>query len=161
MNARFNELLEHDDNGAVEAHLPTGVPLRVVLIGPIKTWWGRLDSPEYAEYSAWRNLVRATLIRNGCLVYAPHRAWSGGWHESAQLVNDLAIKESDLVVSVTPPGVEASGTKAEEDVATSYGVPVLHAPPAGEEGLTRIVAVLNAISMSFLAEETKNLRAGA
>jgi len=158
-DARFVELLAVDGNGAVEAFLPSTTPLRVVLIGPIKTWWGRLESDEYKEYSAWRDAVRAALIYHGSLVYAPHRAWSGGWHESAQLVNDLAIKESDLVVTITPPGVESVGTDAEEAVAASYGIPVYHAPPAGKDGIDKLLAVLGSISLAFLSEETKGLRA--
>lgn len=142
LNARFKELLAVDGNGAVEAHLPDGVPLRAVLVGPIKTWWGKLDTEEYKVYTAWRELVRAELINNGCLVYAPHRAWSGGWHESAQLVNDLAIMESDFVVSVTPPGVEAKGTEAELEVARRANVAVLHSPPGG---LDEIKTLLNAV----------------
>lgn len=142
LDARFVELLAIDGNGAVEAYLPDGEPLRVVLVGPIKTWWGRLDSDEYKTYSAWRDAVRAALIYHGCLVYAPHRAWSGGWHESAQRVNDMAILESDLVVTVTPPGVESVGTDAEVAVAEANGVAVFHLPPAGGEELKAFLSTL-------------------
>lgn len=142
LEARFKELLAIGGNGAVEAHLPDGLPLRVVLIGPIKTWWGRIDSEEYKVYAAWRDLVRAELIHNGCLVYSPHRAWSGGWHESAQLVNDMAIAESDLVVAVTPPEVEAVGTAAEIATAERHGVVVIAAPPGGIPEIEALLAVL-------------------
>ena len=111
MAERFNSLLAIGGNGAVEIDLPDGEPLRVVLIGPIKTWWGRIDSEEYKTYAAWRDLVRAELIHNGCLVYSPHRAWSGAWHESAQRVNDAAIFESDLEVAGNPHGVETIGNE--------------------------------------------------
>jgi len=140
---RFKALLAVGGNGAVETDLPDGVPLRVVVIGPIKTWWGRIDSEEYKIYAAWRDLVRAELIHNGCLVYSPHRAWSGGWHESAQRVNDMAIIESDLVVAVTPAGVEAVGTDMELATAEENGVAVLHAPPGG---LPEIAVLLEAIA---------------
>jgi hypothetical protein len=78
---RFLALLAEEGNGAVEAHLPEGTPLRVVIIGPIKTWWGRIDSPEYKEYALWRDAVRVACIHEGHLVYSPHRAWQGAWHE--------------------------------------------------------------------------------
>lgn len=143
MADRFKSLLAVGGNGAVEAHLPEGAPLRVVLVGPIKTWWGRIDSEEYRVYSEWRDLVRAELIHSGCLVYSPHRAWSGGWHESAQRVNDMAIIESDLVVAVTPEGVEARGTDLEIETAESHGVAVLHAPPGT---LHEIAALLEAVA---------------
>jgi len=142
MADRFKALLAVGGNGAVEANLPDGLPLRVVLVGPIKTWWGRIDSDEYKLYAAWRELVRAELIHNGCLVYSPHRAWSGGWHESAQLVNDMAIAESDLVVAVTPPDVEAVGTDAELATAARHGVTVVKAPPGGNAEIDALLAVL-------------------
>lgn len=146
LDARFKSLLAVDGNGAVEAHLPDGVPLRAVLVGPIKTWWGKLDTEEYQIYTAWRELVRAELINAGCLVYAPHRAWSGGWHESAQLVNDLAIRESDFVVAVTPPGVEAKGTEAELAVAEEAGVPTLLFPPGGLEEIAALLESVAAVT---------------
>jgi hypothetical protein len=145
LGSDFVELLALDGNGAVEASLPQGEPLRVVLIGPIKTWWGRMDSPEYKQYSAWRDAVRATLIYHGCLVYAPHRAWSGAWHESAQRVNDAAILESDVVVTVTPPGVEASGTAAEVAVAEKSGVAVIHCPPGTQTDILNLTTQLDLI----------------
>lgn len=145
MANRFNSLLAIGGNGAVEIDLPEGEPLRVVLIGPIKTWWGRIDSDEYKVYDAWRELVRAELIHHGCLVYSPHRAWSGAWHESAQRVNDAAIFESDLVVAVTPPGIEAVGTDAEISVARSHGVAVIMAPPGGLDEIAVLIDQLSSI----------------
>lgn len=145
----FVKLLALDGNGAVEASLPKGEPLRAVLIGPIKTWWGRMDSDEYKEYAAWRDAVRAALIYHGCLVYAPHRAWSGAWHESAQRVNDAAILESDVVITVTPPGVEASGTAAEVAVAQRAGVAVIHCPPGSASNISSLIAQLDLIIESL------------
>lgn len=151
MADRFKALLAIGGNGAVEAHLPDGEPLRVVLVGPIKTWWGRIDSEEYKSYAAWRDLVRAELIHNGCLVYSPHRAWSGGWHESAQRVNDMAIMESDLVVAVTPPDVEAVGTASEIATAESHGVTVIHAAPGGLEEIEALISALGSIPRRVLS----------
>jgi hypothetical protein len=145
LDSDFVKLLALDGNGAVEASLPKGEPLRAVLIGPIKTWWGRMDSDEYKEYSAWRDAVRAALIYHGCLVYAPHRAWSGAWHESAQRVNDAAILESDVVITVTPEGVEAYGTAAEIAVAVKAGVEVIHCPPADHAAILRLATQLDLI----------------
>jgi hypothetical protein len=145
MEERFKSLLAVGGNGAVETDLPDGLPLRVVLVGPIKTWWGRIDSDEYKAYAAWRDLVRAELIHNGCLVYSPHRAWSGPWHELAQRVNDLAIMESDLIVSVTPPEVEAAGTDGEIAVAAANNVSVLYAPPGGLEEIAALLAAVKTV----------------
>ena len=150
MTERFKSLLAVGGNGAVETDLPDGVPLRVVVIGPIKTWWGRIDSDEYKAYSAWRDLVRAELIHNKCLVYSPHRAWSGGWHESAQRVNDMAIIESDLVVAVTPAGVEAVGTDMELATAVENGVAVLHAPPGGLKEIEALIEAVAKIKKRYL-----------
>jgi hypothetical protein len=144
MEERYKSLLAIGGNGAVEAALPEGLPLRVVLVGPIKTWWGRIDSDEYKAYNAWRELVRAELIHNRCLVYSPHRAWSGGWHEAAQRVNDMAIMESDLVVAITPPGVEASGTDAEVATALAHNVSVVYAPPGGLAEIQALLASVEA-----------------
>lgn len=145
LDSDFVKLLSLDGNGAVEASLPQGEPLRAVLIGPIKTWWGRMDSEEYKEYAAWRDAVRAALIYHGCLVYAPHRAWSGAWHESAQRVNDAAILEADVVITVTPPGVEASGTAAEVAVANEAGAEVIHCPPGGAAEILSLTFQLDLI----------------
>lgn len=152
MADRFNSLLAIGGNGAVEIDLPEGEPLRAVLIGPIKTWWGRIDSEEYKVYEAWRELVRAELIHHGCLVYSPHRAWSGAWHESAQLVNDHAIFHSDLVVAVTPPGIEAVGTEAEIAVARSYGVTVIQAPPGGLEEIAELLTQVARVERRIVPE---------
>ncbi len=149
LSDEFLALLAVEGNGAVETALPSGVPLRVVVIGPIKTWWGRMDSVEYSVYSGWRDTVRAVLIREGCLVYSPHRAWSGAWHESAQRVNDAAIGESDLVINVGPVGVEAVGTDAEIAVAESHGIPVLRLPEAGAESVKLLVNYLRELQTSL------------
>jgi hypothetical protein len=75
------------------------------------------------------------LIHEGHLVYSPHRAWQGAWHEKAQDVNDEAIVQSDVVISLTPPGVVSVGTDAEIVVAAGLGKTVVYAPPGGSEEL--------------------------
>jgi len=139
LNEDFVALLAEEGNGAVEAHLPDQKPLLVVLIGPIKTWWGRIDSEEYKAYAQWRDAVRVAVIHDGHLVYSPHRAWQGAWHEGAQVVNDAAIKEADAVVVLTPPGVEATGTEAEIAVAHEYGKLVVLAPPGGQSEIFDVI----------------------
>lgn len=143
--ARFKSLLAVGGNGAVETDLFDGLPLMVAVIGPIKTWWGRIDSEEYRIYNEWRELVRAELIHSGSLVYLPHRAWSGPWHMAAQKINDMAVAEADLVVAVTPPGVEAVGTEAEIAVAELNGVPVIFAPPGGLEEIEALLKAVKAV----------------
>lgn len=150
LSEEFLGLLAVEGNGAVETALPVGVPLRVVLIGPIKTWWGRLDSVEYSVYSGWRDTVRAVLIREGCLVYSPHRAWSGAWHESAQRVNDAAILESDLVVNVGPVGVESVGTDAEVAVAEAHNIPVLWLPEPNVDSVKQLVEFLRELQIDVV-----------
>lgn len=141
----YIRLLAEEGNGAVETALPDGQPLMIVIVGPIKTWWGRMDSEEYIEYASWRDAVRVEVIHKGHLVYSPHRAWQGAWHEAAQRVNDAAIIESDAVIVVTPENVEAVGTAAEIAVAEQYGKPVIYAPPGAKEELRNVVSQLEKI----------------
>lgn len=144
LSDEFVKLLAEEGNGAVESHLPDGRPLLVVLVGPIKTWWGRIDSQEYLDYATWRDAVRVAVIHQGHLVYSPHRAWQGAWHEGAQKVNDAAIIESDVVISLAPPGVESVGTNAEIEIAKKHGKRVILAPPSGEQGIWDLLSELNA-----------------
>lgn len=146
LSDEYVRLLAEEGNGAVEAHLPDHRPLMVVVVGPIKTWWGRMDSPEYVEYSTWRDAVRVTVIHEGHLVYSPHRAWQGAWHEAAQRVNDAAIIESDAVIVVTPENVEAVGTEAEVAVAREHGKPVIYAPPGSAAELLLVAEQLKAFA---------------
>lgn len=145
LSDEFVKLLAEEGNGAVESHLPDDRPLLVVLIGPIKTWWGRIDSEEYNDYATWRDAVRVAVIHQGHLVYSPHRAWQGAWHEGAQKVNDAAIVEADVVISLTPPGVEATGTNAEIEVAKKHGKKIILAPPGGEQGIWNLLEELNTV----------------
>lgn len=145
LNDEYITMLAHEGNGAVEAALPEGEPLVLVLIGPIKTWWGRMDSPEYKEYFEWREAIRVEAIHQGHLVYSPHKAWQGAWHEKAQRVNDKAIALADAVIVLTPPDTEAVGTAAEIEVALSHGKPVVYAPPGGAAQLKSVMAKLATI----------------
>jgi len=143
LDKRFIELLAEEGNGAVEAYLPDGTPLRVVIIGPIKTWWGRIHSDEYLSYAQWRDAVRVAVIREGHLTYSPHRAWQGAWHEVAQKVNNVAIIESDVVIVLTPDKVESVGTLAEIEVAHANGIDVIFAPPGTKADLDNLLAELS------------------
>jgi hypothetical protein len=147
-NARFLELLAEEANGAVETDLPEGEPLVITLIGPIRTWWGRLESPEYAEYNTWRKAIQSAVVHAGHLVYSPHLAWKGAWHEKAQRANDMAIMQSDVVIVMTPPDTVAVGTAAEIKVAEEYNVPLIDAPPGDEDALRALLAQLATIRTS-------------
>lgn len=139
MTHELVRLLAEEGNGAVEIEGQQGQPLMVAVCGPIKVWWGQLDSPEYESYARWRDAVRVALVHAGHLVYSPHRAWQGPWHEKAQVVNDHAIREADAVVVLTPEGVPATGTAAEQRVAEDNGIPVFTAPPGDDEDLALLL----------------------
>lgn len=132
-------LLAEENNGAVEIENQQTQPLMVAVCGPIKVWWGQLNSQEYKSYSLWRDAVRVALVHAGHLVYSPHRAWQGPWHEKAQVVNDHAIREADAVVILTPAGVLADGTAAEQRVAENNDIPVFAAPPGNDEDLALLL----------------------
>lgn len=142
------EALAERANDAVEVVLPNKKPVLASIIGPIRTWWGRMDSDEYKAYSQWRSAVQVALIDAGHLVYSPHQAWQGAWHEHAQYVNDVAIIKSDVIIILTPPDVEAVGTAAEIAVAEAHQKLVIKAPPAGIEDL---VSLLDQIEIAFKA----------
>jgi hypothetical protein len=77
----------------------------------------------------WRNDVRALLIANGFLTYAPHEAFKGTWADRAQAINDAAIAASDVMLVLSPPGVITNGTDDEVDYAIKVGTRVEYAPP--------------------------------
>ena len=138
------ELLAREGHGAVQVDLPTEEPLVVMLAGPIKIWWapGQWDSPPHREFVQWRDAVRVACVKAGFLVYSPHRAWQGAWSESAQRVNDMAIEMADVVLDLTPPGVEADGTLAEVAYADKVGTPVHPLPPGDATTLAEALAEL-------------------
>ena len=145
LNAEYIRMLAEQGNGAIETHLPEKEPLLIVLAGPIKIWWGKLDSEEYKVYSQWRDAVRVAVTHAGHLVYSPHRAWQGAWHERAQFANDAAILHSDVLVILTPSDTESVGTVAEIDFATKNGKTVLFAPPSDDADLREFLAQLEVL----------------
>jgi hypothetical protein len=133
-------LLAREGNGAVQVDAsPSECPPIVTIIGPIKAWWSEWDSPRHQEYTAWRDAVRVALVKAGCAVYSPHRAIQGRWNESLQQINDRAIAVSDLVVDMTPQGVEARGTAGERSVAEKNNVSIYDCPPSGPDGISALL----------------------
>ena len=136
-----------EDNGAIqveEADPNKPSPPITALVGPIKAWWGKdadgreiWGNAQHCAYVAWRDAVEAFLIKAGCLVYAPYRAIKGSWHERAQRINDTAIRESDAIVDLTPPGIIADGTVAENLYAESNGVVIIKCPPGTDLNIVR------------------------
>jgi nucleoside 2-deoxyribosyltransferase len=139
------ELLAREGHGAVQVDLPIDEPLVIMLAGPIKVWWapGQWDSPPHREFVQWRDAVRVACVKAGFLVYSPHRAWQGAWSESAQRVNDMAIEMADVVIDLTPPGVEADGTLAEVAYADKVGTPVMPLPPGDATTIAEALAELS------------------
>jgi hypothetical protein len=102
----------------------------IFIAGPVDYWWNEnWLTPAHFDYMDWRTSVSKALVEAGHLVYRPHEAFKGAWHEGAQVVNDRAIEISDLLVNITPPGIPAYGTDAEIAYARSLNKPVFHAPP--------------------------------
>lgn len=103
----------------------------VFLAGAIKHWWeqGMWDSTEHRDYLRWRNEVRAVLIEEGYLTYAPHEAFKGTWTERAQAVNDAGIAACDVMLVLSPEHIPTEGTDLEVDFAQRRGVRVVYAPP--------------------------------
>jgi hypothetical protein len=135
-----------EDNGAVQVEEATEVPLKVFLAGPIKHWWGTepdgtrtWDTPERKIYMEWRDQVRLAIVATGfCAVYSPHRAIQGSWHPDLQLINNVAIRTSDVMVILTPPGVPADGTDEEMALALQHNVNIWRCPPGTEDSLLNL-----------------------
>jgi hypothetical protein len=143
-------LLAIEGNGAVQVdESPDVCPPIVTLVGPIKVWWSEWDSPRHKVYTEWRDAVRVALVKAGCAVYSPHRAIQGSWNEKLQHINDIAIKVSDLVVVLTPPGVPADGTADEMRVATEHGVTMYMCPPSGPEGIENLILAIENLNQSI------------
>lgn len=146
MNNLDPKLLAREGNGAVQVdESPNVCPPVITLVGPIKIWWSQWGSPGHQIYTEWRDAVRVALVHAGCAVYSPHRAIQGSWNEKLQLINDAAIKASDLVVVLTPPDVEANGTAGEMKVAEENGVAMYHCPPDGPDGIARLLEAVEKI----------------
>lgn len=134
------KLLAQEGNGAVQVdESPDVVPPVITLVGPIKIWWSQWDSPLHKKYTEWRDAVRVALVKAGCAVYSPHRAIQGSWNEKLQAINDTAIRSSDMIVVLTPDGVEANGTLGEIKVADEAGVKIYYCPPGGEAEIAALV----------------------
>lgn len=103
--------------------------MKVMLAGPIKAWWDEWESPQHKHYVAWRDALSQALVDAGHLVYRPHEAFKGQWHESAQAVNDVALRTSDVIANLTPEGVPSLGTDDEIDYARRYNRRVVATPP--------------------------------
>jgi len=102
----------------------------VFLAGPIEWWWGeRFHSLEAVHYRAHREYVSQCLVEAGYLVYRPWDAFKGSWNERMQDVNDFVLLKSDIVIDMTPPGVEAIGTAHEVGTALRNIIPVRGFPP--------------------------------
>jgi len=131
-------------NGAIEVGLPTGKPLMIFIAGPIKHWWGFADwdAPQVKRYFEWRDAVEVACVEAGFLVYMPHMAWRGSWHEDAQLVNNHAIETVDVVIDLTPPGIPADGTTREITHAYVVGKNVMALPPGDDQDLAAAMEVL-------------------
>ena len=108
-----------------------------------KVWTVQLwDSPEHQKYLKWRRDLRAALIENGYLTYAPHEAFKGRWDERAQAVNDAGIAVCDLMVVLSDVGWISEGTDAEVYYARTVNTPVIWTPPS--LGLYRAVMNIKA-----------------
>lgn len=111
-------------------------PLLICLVGSIEYWWNtpdepnRFNSPAAVEYRQWRNDLSQLLVDNGYLVYRAHEAFKGGWDERAQIINDVAVVNADVILNMTPIGVPTGkGTRRELDLAQDYQVDIMAAPP--------------------------------
>lgn len=135
--------LAREGHGAIQVDEPTEKPIKVVLAGPIKHWWSLdhtgWDQGIHHEFLVWRAAVETAFVKAGFLVYLPHKAWRGAWHEDAQLVNDEAINIADALVYLTPDGIPDDGTQDECKLAYNLGVRVMHLPPGAVEDIDRLI----------------------
>ena len=146
MTYDFIAMLAQEGNGAVQVDASPDVPpIVVTLIGPIKVWWGEWGSPRHQYYTKWRDAMRVGLVRLGCAVYSPHRAIQGRWNEKLQRINDAALLASDLVLDLTPPHCPANGTDQERKLAQAHNIPLLPAPPGGDEEMRAYLAIVKVI----------------
>lgn len=87
------------------------------------------DSPEHRIYLKWRRDLRAALIAEGFLTYAPHEAFKGRWDERAQAVNDAGIAACDAMIVMSKPEWPSDGTDDEVKYAHKVGTRVMYLPP--------------------------------
>lgn len=88
------------------------------------------------------------------VLYIHHTAIQGSWNEKLQLINDAAIKASDLVIVLTPPNIEANGTTGEMQVAIDNNVELYHCPPDGPDGIEKLLSYIQ--QKQKTNENTKN-----
>jgi hypothetical protein len=108
---------------------------------PCRELWG---GDEHTAYVAYRDRVRALLVKAGYLTYAPHEAFKGTWDDRAQAVNDAGIAAADLMLNLSPEGAITVGTDDEVAYAERIGTPVVHIPPT-----TLDVAILTVVQESI------------
>lgn len=147
MNDEEIARLAREGHGAIEVGLPVFKPLTVFIAGPIKYWWTipqeEWDThPVASKYFEWRGAVETALVKSGFLCISAHKMWRGAWHESAQAVNDAAIKFVDVFVDLTPKGIPAKGTAAEIKVALDNGTFVVKAPPGDMDEINKLINTL-------------------
>jgi hypothetical protein len=99
------------------------------LAGPIEYWWqeDRFDTPLAVSYRWWRDELSRAFVKADFLVYRPWEAFKGPWNERMQILNDVAVEKSDVLLNLTPSAVPTGlGTQHEIDFARDNGVPVIH-----------------------------------
>ncbi|HEX5447972.1 MAG TPA: hypothetical protein VFW90_02110 [Candidatus Saccharimonadales bacterium] len=128
----------------------------VMEAGPIKHWWDEnWDTPEHWIYDNWREAVSSGLVDANFLVYRPHHAMKGVWDDRAQAINDTALRISDVVLNLTPPGVPSLGTDGEVLYKANFGGLVLPAPPVEdvEQGVQDLIATVKSLDIRREAVE--------
>lgn len=105
-------------------------------VGPVfeHVWYEFWGSDDHKRYIEHRDNTRHVLIEEGFLTYAPHEAFKGRWVESAQKVNDAAIRVCSAMVVMSPKEacgarVITDGTDDEICYAQSHGKPVIWYSP--------------------------------
>jgi len=101
----------------------------VYLAGPIEYWWqeDRFYTPFAEAYRWWRDEVSKAFVEAGYLVYRPWEAFKGDWNERMQILNDVAVENSDVLINLTPIIMPTGlGTEHEIYFAREKGVPVIH-----------------------------------
>lgn len=116
----------------------------------IVDFWG---SPDHRSYVKHRDDVRAALIEDGYLTYAPHEAFKGRWVEQAQAVNDAGIAASSLIIVMSPARacgnpVVAEGTDSELRTVRDLQKPYLYVRPGDSysQMLTAVREILASVS---------------
>ncbi len=103
----------------------------VMLGGAISCWWLEpyKDTLVHKDYVRWRDEVQDAFIQAGHLTIRSDLMFKGRWVERAQKINDLAIKNSDAFVDMTPVGIPSEGSRREQVYAWGHSIPTYNAPP--------------------------------